>query len=166
MKTYLTIALIAFAAILANAQTNTPLAFTNVTIEAYTGWQYQGNGGANTALLGASVDIGSFSAGKLGVLDYGLGAESAIGNTGSAVQTASLRVYLIKNMDTVQIYGFGGEGRNFNDANYYTEFGVGVNYNLYRGANWCSYIGSGISFRAINTAQMDYLPFVRTGIAF
>ena len=168
MKKLIAVIGLALASITTQAQTvtNTPLSFTNVTIEAYTGYQYEGNGGNNTALLGATLDIGSFQAGKLGLIDYGIGAEASIAATGPVVNTASLRVYFIKNVDTVQIYTFAGAGRDFGDSTFYPEFGVGVNYNLYRGQNWSSFIGTGIKFVLLGGKQMDYEPTVKTGIAF
>ena len=142
------------------------LSFTNVAIQSWTGYQYEGNTGNSTALLGASVDIGTFTAGKLGALDYGLGTEMTLGTTGSAVQALSLRAELYKNLANAQISAFLGGGRDFNTPGWFGEFGVGLNYNLYRAQSWFTYVGTGINFRFQNGNKLDYLPVVRTGIAF
>ena len=154
-------------------QTNLPpidpgsLNFTNVNIEAWTGYQYEGNSGDSTAILGASIDLGDFAAGKFGRLNYGLGTELSIGATGSAVHGLSLRAELMKNSGPVQIVTFVGVGRDFNQSSYYGEFGCGLNYNLYRTSGGSfAYIGTGINFRFNNSQSLDYLPCVRTGIAF
>jgi len=161
-----------FIASLVGAQTNqvpnelVPLSFTNVFVEAWTGYQYQGNTGANTALLGGSVSFSSFTLGGLGKVDYGLGCEMAIGAGSSIVSSVSIRAELKKNFDTTQVYVFAGGGRDYDGAQYFNDFGCGVNYNLYRGQNWSTYVGSGIDFRMDGVTKMDYLPFVHTGIAF
>jgi len=156
----------------AGAQTNqipdmmpSGLNFNTVTVQAYTGWQYQGNNGQSTALIGASIDIGSFQAGKLGQIDYGLGTAVTIGASGSAVQTMSIRAELIKNLTAAQIKAFAGAGRDFSGQGYYGCFGTELNYNLFKGNNWCSYVGTGIEFQTRGN-QLDYLTCIRTGIAF
>ena len=142
------------------------LSFTNVSIESWTGYQYQGNTGDSTALLGASIDIGTFNAGNLGQLDYGLGTELTIANASSFVQGMSIRAELAKNLSSAQIKGFVGGGRDYKNLNYYGEFGVELNFNLYRAQSWFSFAGTGINFRFTNGQAMEYLPCVRTGIAF
>jgi hypothetical protein len=141
------------------------LSFTNVSIEAWTGYQYEGNNGDNAAILGAAVDIGSFHAGRIGELDYGLATEFTISDTSAAVSAGSLRAELIKNLDSAQVFGFAGGGRDFNKTGYYAEFGCGLNYNLYKAKSWASYVGTGINFR-LEGSDLEYLPAVRTGIAF
>jgi hypothetical protein len=158
---------IAFGCTRIHAQTNDAggLSFTNTSVFSWTGYQYLGNSGTSSAILGASVDIGSFNAGKLGVLDYGIGTEFTISDGSAAVSHGAIRAELIKNLDSAQVIGFIGEGRDFNKSGYYTEFGCELNYNLFKGKSWFSYIGTGINFRTDGTT-LEYLPCVRTGIAF
>ena len=146
--------------------TNQPVNFDTVSIEAWTGWQYKGQTSESTAILGAAADLGSFSCGKLGVLDYGLSTEMTIGNSSSTVQATSIRAELIKNISDTQIKAFAGGGRDFDNGSWYVDFGTELNYQLIKGKNWASYLGTGVQFRYRNASQMDCMPVVRTGIAF
>lgn len=142
------------------------LSFSNVTVETYSGYQYQGNSGTSAAMLGANVDLWTFNAGKIGKLDAGLGTELTIDDSSATVHSLSLRPLLIKNLEQTQIYAFVGGGREFTQSKWYLEFGCGVQYNLYRAQNWFTFVGSGINFRVIDGNRVDYLPVIKAGIAF
>lgn len=176
------IALVALAAFAVSAQTNTIITgtdvntvtgastnanWTDMSVKAWSGYQYQGNSGDSTALLGASIELGTFNAGsKLGTLNYGLGTELTIGATGTAVSSAAARIELSKDMGSTQVSAFAGFGRDFANKEWFGEFGVAVNYNLYKSQNWFAYAGTGIDFRVRPDGNIDYLPCIRTGIAF
>ncbi len=156
-----------FCGVAQSQTTDVSLSFTNVAVEAYSGYQYEGNTSKSAALLGANIDLWSFNAGKVGKLDFGLGTEMTIDDSSATVHSLSLRPVFTKNLEQTQIYGFFGGGREFADApSWYFEFGGGVNYNLYRAQNWFTFVGTGIDFRVINGSRVDYLPVVKAGIAF
>jgi len=136
--------------------------FTNSFIQAWSGWQYKGQSSESTAILGASVDIGSFNAGQLGRLDYGIGTEITLGNASQACEGMSIRAELLKPINDFQILAFVGAGRAFNDAKFTGSFGVGLNYNLVKSA----YIGTGVQFQFENGRQLDYMPVAKTGWTF
>lgn len=150
----------------AQVDTNTPLSFTTVNVEAWTGYRYAGDSGTSTAILGANTKLIAFDLGRIGEVYYGAGTEMAIGASGATISDISLRNYIIKDVGLTEFDCYVGTAWLFNEEKAAMDFGVDVKYNLYQSKNWCAYIGSGILFRLRDTDQLEYLPGIQTGIAF
>lgn len=140
--------------------------WTNITVTAWSGYQYLGNSGASTATLGASITLGYFTFGQLGDIGYGANTEFTIAATGSALDSGSLRGELTKDLGSTQVGVFAGGGYSLSKSDGFCDVGTIVRYNLYKTTSWFAWLGTGITFRFYGDGSNDYMPTVATGIAF
>jgi hypothetical protein len=168
MKKVLTLIGVAFFATVINIQGQTNyLSFTNVTVTAYTGYRYAGNTSQSQAILGTSVDLWEFNAGKkLGYLDLGLCCDVALGADTKTVDNAALGIELMKNYDTLQIYANLEGQRDFTDKVWGVASTEGMRYNLHRADKYCVWVGTSIRFSWLHGDTASYEPGIQTGIAF
>jgi hypothetical protein len=142
------------------------ISFTNVTVEAWTGYRYAGDSGDSTATLGAMAKLYDFNLGKLQQVTLGAGVDLDVATTKTTINDLSGRIYLVKDVGLTEFNAFVGAGYLFSEERIFTDFGAGVKYNLYQTKNWSAFIGTDITFRLRSKTLLEYLPGIQTGIAF